>query len=82
MNGWMDEREGRLERIHYYPVYFLGACLLAKDSGSCLAKVPSFYYDPSSDSCISFNYGGKSSSSSSYKNQLDSLILFQLISVL
>ncbi|XP_037124185.1 kunitz-type protease inhibitor 2 [Syngnathus acus] len=33
-------------------------CLSSPDSGPCRAAFPKFYYDPSTDSCQSFIYGG------------------------
>ncbi|KAM9811603.1 kunitz-type protease inhibitor 2 [Syngnathus typhle] len=33
-------------------------CLASPDSGPCRAAFPKFYYDPSTDSCQSFIYGG------------------------
>ncbi|XP_035219260.1 papilin-like isoform X2 [Stegodyphus dumicola] len=34
------------------------ACLLPKIVGPCEARIPSWYYDPGSKSCETFNYGG------------------------
>nr|CAH8853326.1 unnamed protein product [Trichobilharzia regenti] len=33
-------------------------CLLKPDTGRCRAAIPSYYYDPSSNTCKVFTYGG------------------------
>ncbi|VDQ07008.1 unnamed protein product [Trichobilharzia regenti] len=43
--------------IHIY-IYFTDICLLKPEPGLCRAYFPSFYYDPSSNECKSFVYGG------------------------
>lgn len=47
------------------------ACLLMPDAGPCRAAFPMFFYDPSTDTCQSFIYGGCHGNGNRYSSRED-----------